>query len=266
LNSETWFILDRGKVAGPFSLEQLTSQRAQGSYTSFARLSQDRASWVPFDQQLAEVRARANAPIPIRPPMRTGIPATTESNAMGTPSQRQYRVSQAEVIHPFPLVALLLLHYLTASIYTFFWITRAHGLLPKIKTDDPSATKAISLCFLPFFNIYWIVAMYVRLARRVNSISAAYRLPRLVPVTLTYAMTVLLVIPLIMFTAGGVLLVVESFSDAPINEILLMFFQIPCTIVLIDLVLLVPIFAVLVQRSLNQIAFAQLELLLQSQS
>jgi hypothetical protein len=265
MNSETWFILDRGKVAGPFSLEQLASQRTQGTYTSFARVSQDRASWVPFDQQLAEVRARANAPMPIRPPQRTGIPAS-DGLASGTPMQRQFRTSQAEVIHPFPIVALILLHYLTACIYTFFWTTRSHGLLPRMKTDDPSAAKAISLCFLPFFNIYWIIVVYVRLARRVNSLSAAYRLPRLVPIALAYAMTLLIVIPLAMFMAGGALLIIQAFSDSSNTEIMALFFWVPGALLLLNLILIVPIFAVLVQLSLNYIAFAQLDQLLQSQS
>lgn len=204
--------------------------------------------------------------MPIRPPLRAGIPASPEALAPGTPLQRQHRTSQAEVIHPFPIVALLLLHYLTACVYTFFWITRAHGLLPRMKTDDPGATKAISLCFVPFFNIYWIIVVYVRLARRVNSLSAAYRLPRFVPIPLAYAMTLLIVIPLAMFTAGAILLVLEAFSDVPTTEILILFFSVPLAAVLVDLILIVPIFAALVQRSLNQIAFAQLELLLQSQS
>ena len=105
--------------------------------------------------------------------------------------------------------------------------------------------------------------MYVRLARRVNSMSAAYRLPRQVSIPLAYAMAIMLVIPIIMLTAGGILLVLEAFSDAPLDDILILFFQIPCFFVIVDLAFIVPVFAVLVQRSLNQIAYAQLELLLE---
>jgi hypothetical protein len=266
MNLQTWFILDRGKVAGPFSLEQIASQCAQGTFSPFAKVSEDRAQWVPFDQQLAEVRARENAPMPIRPPARAGIPSSGDGKFRGTPAQREYRTRLSEVLQPFPVVALILLHYLTLSIYTFFWITRVHGLLPRMKTDDPGATKAISLCFVPCFNIYWIVFVYARLARRLNALSGAYQLPRSVPVPIAYVMSFLIVLPLAMFTAGGALLVIEAFSDAPVADILLLFFQIPLWVVEFDLVLVVPVFAALLQRSVNRIAYAQLELLLQNQA
>jgi len=126
--------------------------------------------------------------------------------------------------------------------------------------------RRLVLCFVPFFNIYWLVFVYARLARRLNSVSAAYQVPRSVPVALAYLMAFLIVLPLGMFTAGGILLVIEAFSDAPIADILLLFFSGPSWVINLDLLFVVPVFAGLVQRSVNRIAYAQLEILLQNQT
>ena len=265
VESETWYSLDRGNVSGPFSQEQLEAQRANGTFTSFAKISQDRASWISLDKHLAEVRARDNAPAPVRPPQRAGVPMTPGGVSMGTPMQREQRIRAAEMIRPFPIVALILLHFLTAGVYTFFWITSAHGVLPKMKADDPTAARAISLCFVPFYNFYWIVIVYVRLGQRINSLSNAYHLPKVIPIPLAYAMTLLIAIPIAMYTAGSVLLILQAFSGSKATEILLLFFVAPSIVILVDLLFIAPAFAILAQRGLNQIGMAQLELVLHTQ-
>ncbi len=69
-------------------------------------------------------------------------------------------------LSPFPVVAVILLHYVTCGIFTMVWLNLLHGKLPKVRTDDPSAGKAIGFCFIPFFNLYWIFFVYRRLCLR----------------------------------------------------------------------------------------------------
>ena len=43
-----------------------------------------------------------------------------------------------------------------------------HGKLPKVKSNDPGAGKAIGFWFIPFFSLYWIFPLWVGLSDRIN--------------------------------------------------------------------------------------------------
>src|SRR5206468_3345214 len=72
------------------------------------------------------------------------------------------------IVLPFPAGVLVLLHFLTGGIFTFFWVTGLHGKLPRLNSDDLSARRAIWFCFIPFFNLYWFFVVYIRLCLRIN--------------------------------------------------------------------------------------------------
>ncbi len=77
----------------------------------------------------------------------------------------------------FPVAALVILHFLTCGIFTFIWLNLQHGKLPKVRTDDPSAARAVGFCLIPLFNLYWIFVTYRRLCLRVDEQRESYGLP-----------------------------------------------------------------------------------------
>jgi uncharacterized protein DUF4234 len=85
--------------------------------------------------------------------------------------------ANAHQLTSFPVVAVILLHYLTCGIFSFIWLNLMHGKLPRIRSDDPSAGRAVGFCFIPFFNLYWIFFTYRRLCLRVDEQRELYGLP-----------------------------------------------------------------------------------------
>jgi Domain of unknown function (DUF4234) len=77
----------------------------------------------------------------------------------------------------FPVALVILLHYMTCGIFTLIWLNLMHGKLPRVRSDDPGAGKAIGFCFIPFFNLYWIFFTYRRLCLRVDEQRELYGLP-----------------------------------------------------------------------------------------
>ena len=77
----------------------------------------------------------------------------------------------------FPVPVLILLHYITFGIFSFVWLGLLHGKVPRARSDDPSAGKAIGFCFIPFFNLYWIFFNCRRLCLRIDEQRVLYGLP-----------------------------------------------------------------------------------------
>lgn len=77
----------------------------------------------------------------------------------------------------FPVVAVILLHYCTCGIFSLVWLNLMHGKLPRVRSDDPSAGRAVGFCFIPFFNLYWIFFTLRRLSLRVDEQRELYGLP-----------------------------------------------------------------------------------------
>ena len=63
---------------------------------------------------------------------------------------------------------MLLLHYLTLSIFTMIYFGLIHGRLPQNRKNDPSTAKAIGFLFIPIFNFYWLFFSYLRVRIRIN--------------------------------------------------------------------------------------------------
>jgi len=68
----------------------------------------------------------------------------------------------------FPVWALILLHYVTFGIFSIMRLNLYHGRIPKRRLDDPSAGKAIGYLFIPFYSLYWIFFVHIRLCERLN--------------------------------------------------------------------------------------------------
>jgi hypothetical protein len=84
----------------------------------------------------------------------------------------------------FPVAVLLLLHYLTAGLFTVFHLSMLHDRIPKLRRDDPSSTVALGLCFVPIFNLYWLGWSCRRLCLRVNEQRRLHGLPETSPASL----------------------------------------------------------------------------------
>jgi hypothetical protein len=86
-------------------------------------------------------------------------------------------LAPAHQLTRFPVVAVILLHFLTCGLFSLIWLNLMHGRLPRIRSDDPSAAKAVGFCFIPFFNLYWIFFTLRRLCLRLDEQRDLYALP-----------------------------------------------------------------------------------------
>jgi len=87
------------------------------------------------------------------------------------------KLPHAHQLTGFPTVAVILLHYLTCGVFSIVWLNVMHGRLPKVRSDDPSAGQAVGFCFIPFFNLYWFFFTFRRLCVRVDEQRELYGLP-----------------------------------------------------------------------------------------
>ena len=250
------FILDRGTTSGPYTVEQIETLVAQGQCNLFSKVSSDKASWVSVESFLTSVnheRSRAKPIIPPPPPGGVAAAAFAESHG-----QQIVRIREVEIVRSFPVFALLLLHFFTCGIFTFFWITGLHGKLPKTRADDFSGAKAIALSLMPFYNLFWFFIVYPRLCSRVAAVSRQYNLKPVALLPLCYAMCVCIVVPVAMAIAGLTVFMIMLFSTTSKSEVVTLFFVIPNVLTLVNLLLIVPWFAANVQRAVNLISDAQI--------
>ena len=82
----------------------------------------------------------------------------------------------AHQLASFPVAVVILLHFFTCGVFSLIWLGLMHGKLPKVRSDDPSAGRAIGFCFIPFFNLYWIFFSYRRLCLRLDEQRGLYGL------------------------------------------------------------------------------------------
>jgi hypothetical protein len=78
------------------------------------------------------------------------------------------RTGQRHLLASFPVASLVLLHYLTAGAFSVMYLNLLHERMPRLRRDDPSATVALGLCFVPVLNLYWIAFSFYRLCVRIN--------------------------------------------------------------------------------------------------
>ncbi|MFN0018701.1 MAG: hypothetical protein ACKVP0_10610 [Pirellulaceae bacterium] len=230
---------------------------ASGACSAFSKVSTDRKVWTGLAEHLSDRQARLNAPLPLRPPPLSTGPQLGPLQGMPT-------TLGSQLLRPLPLVALLLLHYLTLGIYSFLTITATLGALPKVRNDDPSSAKAIGLCFLPLFNMYWICLIYPRLAQRINGTCASFGLRPTVPLALAYAVSACMVIPLVLASIGLIAITILSFAYPKEShfEAWLVFFILPHSCTALNYLIVWPWFCGSVQLGINRVFELQLAMLL----
>src|SRR5947209_3618747 len=62
MESPLWYVMDRGKVGGPYSDSDLERMSASGTCSAFSKVSQDKRTWNGLTEHLMERQARLNAP------------------------------------------------------------------------------------------------------------------------------------------------------------------------------------------------------------
>lgn len=151
-----------GKQYGPVSLEEMRQWLAQGRMNAQTRVQEAGA---------AEWKTAAEFP---------ELGFTAAAGAAGGASSPPPIPTLASVHHltSFPVAAVILLHYATCGLFSLIWLNLMHGKLPRVRSDDPSAGKAIGFCFIPFYNLYWIFFTYRRLCLRIDEQRDLYGLPR----------------------------------------------------------------------------------------
>jgi len=97
--------------------------------------------------------AAAPAPMPYSP-----IPQVVPANS---PEAGMHQLGT------FSVAGVVVLHLFTFGLFSLIWFGLMHDKMPKLRYDDPSAGKAIGFMFIPFFNLYWMFFMYIRLCDRV---------------------------------------------------------------------------------------------------
>ena len=69
----------------------------------------------------------------------------------------------------FPVSSIVVLNYVTAGIFSLFYLNLLHDRMPKFRRTDPSSTVAICLCLVPVFKfVLGVFSVYIRLCVRIN--------------------------------------------------------------------------------------------------
>ena len=140
-------------------------------------------------------------------------------------------MGQRHTFAVFSVALLFVLHYMTAGVFSVVYLTLLHDRMPRLRRDDPSATVAIGLCFIPVFNFYWFSFVFHRLCVRINEQRRFHGLDETAPQWLSIPVGLLLACGLsgVIFTSGGLYLL--GILGA----------------------IVMPVFAVLVQNSINEL-------------
>ena len=141
------------------------------------------------------------------------------------------QTGQPHQLSAFSVASLVLLHYITAGLFSVIYLNLLHDKMPKLRPSDPSATKAVGLCFVPGVNLIWFFFTYHRLCVRINEQRRFNGLPETAPTFLSTAVALFML-----------------FSP------LAYLYPAPGMVVLSVLALIVmPVFAVMVQNSINEL-------------
>ncbi len=95
MSQELWYIRDRNKVTGPFTLEQLDALRRRGQLARFHEVSQDRKTWAR-----ASTLTALSTPSPM---VVLDHPAPTQTPASQPPSPPWYYSSDDSPVGPIPV-------------------------------------------------------------------------------------------------------------------------------------------------------------------
>lgn len=120
----------------------------------------------------------------------------------------------------FPTAVAILLHFVTLGIFTIIYYGLKHSELPKIKSDDFSAGRAIGFLFIPFYNIYWEFKFWLRLCDRINFQCKLRNMGSPVPRGLLLATVIVGLIPYINLISWAILLPISiGFIQSAINKL-----------------------------------------------
>ena len=84
------------------------------------------------------------------------------------PEEQRKELSKHKFNSTFSTALVIILHFLTLSIFTMIYFGLKHSKLPLIRDNDFGAGKAIGFSFIPFFNLYWDFRFWLRLVNRIN--------------------------------------------------------------------------------------------------
>jgi len=245
-----WYLKQKGRVKGPFSIAEMKTMWEQGMINRFDLVSLDSKNWEPA----ADAIQSAAGP-PIVPEVVTVI--EEEPGLVPPPvplaSPGRHGTGTVRMI-PFPTLVLVLLHFLTCGLFSFFWVTTMHGRLPRSKTDDLTSGKALAMALIPLLNLYCIFLVYPELARRINALRRTHGLPGSIPMFLPLTMCLFAVIPILLSGAGSIVLAVLSSRGSATSEAVWVFLIIPNVLTVINFFALVPYFCGLAQQYFNQLA------------
>lgn len=127
----------------------------------------------------------------------------------------------AHTLTSFPIWLLILLHYLTLGIFSMVWLNLYHGKMPRRRSDDPSAGRAVGFLFIPFYGLYWLFFTHMRLCERLDEQRQGERLPAAELRPFAIATCVVTVIPYINFVLSYPFLypIFAGVVQASINEL-----------------------------------------------
>ncbi len=236
-----WYLRERGKVVGTFSDEALQQLHTEGRISRFHTISRDQRHW---ESALSHFEFGASSNWT---PSVPDAPSNGNSNVV------------AVTYRPFPIAALIALHYATFGIFTFFWITSLHGRLPALRPNHPSGGRAVLLAMLPFVNLYWAYLCYPLLAERLNELMPRHNLKGAIPMSLVLATVSMIVIPMVIWIVGFIVITFMLYYNETVNlePPKIFFFWIPGVFAAVDLVILIPALSSMIQTCFNDIAESQ---------
>ncbi len=164
-----------GQIYGPVNEEHLTEWAKEGRLapSTLVRCTETNqlstAKSLPFlSPALSEVQSATPAPGPGQPVASPGQGKWPSPYApQGAGPFPGASAATGHRLNKFPIVASVLLHYVTFGTFSSIFYNFQHGNLPRLRHDDPGAGKAIGFLFIPFFNLYWVFFTYIRLCDRI---------------------------------------------------------------------------------------------------
>ncbi|MCA9250760.1 MAG: hypothetical protein R3E58_15625 [Phycisphaerae bacterium] len=129
----------------------------------------------------------------------------------------------------FPVASVVLLHFVSCGMFTLIYMNQLHERMPRLRPNDPSATVALGLCFVPFVNLIWFLFSFHRLCIRIDEQRSFNGLEHAAPTWLALPLCCLLIVTVAaaFFIPGGIYLLILVAAS------------------------LLPLFAALVQNAVN---------------
>ncbi len=181
-----YFILDeKNQQIGPLSIEQLASRKISDKTKVWC---QNMKEWADADTVNDLKDLFISTPPPNNPPPAPQL-SNNSANINSSNHTQTFNLSSVyeeyfnlkklnpqeidnfkknRFFNKFSTALAILLHFITLGIFTTIYCGLKFSKLPKIKSDDFGADKAIGFLFIPFFNFYWIFVFWRGLASRIN--------------------------------------------------------------------------------------------------